>query len=240
MLNQLREFCPTPASGALGALSGLTMFLFAGWLAASCRRRGLRAGDTRKLFHFCIFNAAALLRWQSDAGCLVVFGSTVALGIFLVTWRGPGNGVFDALARPSDAPRQRLHVISPLLCTAVGGVAAQLIAGRLAIIAYLIGGWGDAIGEPVGIRWGKHQYTVPSLGGIPAKRSLEGSLAVFMASAIAAALGLSLVGYSGGVAFGVACLFAFVTTTVEAVSPHGLDNLTILIAAALVANWCMT
>jgi phytol kinase len=239
MLNHFREFCPSLQSGGFGALTGCVMFCLAGWLAASCRRRGFRAGDTRKIFHFCIFNAASFLRWQSDAGALVVFGTVIAIGIMRSTWRGPGDGLFEALARPTDAPRQRLHVIVPLMCTAVGGVASQLIAGRLAIIAYLIGGWGDAVGEPIGIRWGRHQYRVPSLGGVPSTRSLEGSLAVFLASTVAAAIGLGLVGQSGLVLLQVALLLGVVVTAVEAVSPHGMDNLTILVAAAAVAQWCL-
>jgi len=38
-------------------------------------------------------------------------------------------------------------------------------------------GWGDAVGEPVGTRFGRHPYRVPSLAGVPATRTLEGSLA---------------------------------------------------------------
>lgn len=236
MQNLISEFIPSPRTALISACIGLVLFCMVGWGVAICRRRGMRPGDTRKLFHFCVFNAAALLRWQVDAGGLVVFGSVVALGVFYCTWRGPGNGIFEAIARPTDIPRQRLHVIAPLCCTAIGGVLAQLVAGRLAIVAYLIGGWGDAVGEPVGIRWGRHRYVVPSLGGIPSTRSIEGSLAVFVASSIAAAIGLTLVGQAGSTLVGLAVLLGFVTTIVEAVSPHGLDNLTILIASAAVTK----
>lgn len=223
----------------LGALSGMVMFCVAGGLAAYCRSKGLRVGDTRKLFHFCMFTSAAIFRSQADAGGLVVFGLIVASGLFYTTWLGPGNRLFEALARPSDAPHQRLHVIAPLMCTAVGGVVAQLIAGQLALIAYLIGGWGDAVGEPVGIRWGRHQYSVPSLGRIPATRSIEGSLAVFIASSLAATFGLILVGQTGVSVVLIACLLGLATTAVEALSPHGLDNLTILVVAALLTRWCV-
>lgn len=239
MTTLLLEFWPSPRSAWIGALVGIVVFGLAGWTAAVCRRRGFRAGDTRKLFHFCVFNAAAILRWQSDAGALLVFGSAVAAGVFVVTWRGPGNGLFEALARPSDAPRQRLHVIIPLMCTAMGGVLAQLIAGRLAIVAYLIGGWGDAVGEPIGIRWGRHRYHVTSLGGVPATRSLEGSFAVFVASTLAASFGLLLTGQAGMGLIAVALILGITTTIVEAVSPHGLDNLTILVASAAITRLCV-
>jgi phytol kinase len=237
MQNLMIQFVPSPKSAAISACIGLVLFCIVGWAVAICRRRGMRPGDTRKLFHFCVFNTAALLRWQVDAGGLVVFGSVVALGIFYCTWRGHGHGIFEAIARPSDIPRQRLHVIVPLICTAVCGVLAQLIAGRLAIVAYLIGGWGDAVGEPIGIRWGRHRYVVPSLGGIPSTRSIEGSLAVFLASSIAAAIGLVLVGQTGPYVLGLAALLGLVTTIVEAISPHGLDNLTILLVSAAAIRW---
>jgi phytol kinase len=238
MLTLIEQFYPTPKSAALGAIVGLMMFCFAGWFAGTCRRHGMRAGDTRKVFHFCIFNSAAILRCQVDAGGLVTFGLIVAFGVFYCAWRGPGNTVFDAIARPSDMPRQRLHIVVPAFCTAFGGVFAQLIAGRLALVAYLIGGWGDAIGEPVGIRWGKHRYTVPSLGGVPSTRSIEGSFAVLVASSIAAGIGLVLVGQTGNSALGLALLLGIATTIVEAFTPHGLDNLTILIASAGILHWC--
>lgn len=235
----MREFSPTWENALLGAALGFIVFCVAGTLAAVWHQRGGRTGDTRKLFHFLVFNAAAILRLQGNSGGLICFGVIIAGGIVLVCGMGKGNRLFEALARPSDEPRRQLHVIVPMLSTAVGGVLAQLIAGRLAIVAYLIGGWGDAVGEPVGIRYGIHRYTVPSLGGVPATRSWEGSGAVFLASSCAAMIGLLALQVHIPTVVVVALFLGAATTVVEAVSPHGMDNLTILVTASWIVVTCI-
>ena len=164
MLDSLLQLWPTPRSALFGGLWGLSLLLLAGGWSVSGHRRGWRVGDTRKIFHFTIFTGAALLRWRVDGGAVIVYGVLVAGGVLVATWRGAASGLFNALARPADAPYERRHVVAPLVCTAVGGVLAHLIAGPLAAVPYLVAGWGDAVGEPVGIRWGRHRYRVPAWG----------------------------------------------------------------------------
>lgn len=201
-----------------------------GALAAALRARGVRTGDTRKVFHFTIFTSAGLLRLSGPIGGVVAFGCVVAAGVVAAVLRGDGDPLFEALARPTDAPRRRLHVVVPLCATAVGGVCAHWVGGGAAAAAYLVGGWGDAVGEPVGIRWGRRRYRVPSLGGVPAHRSVEGTAAVLLASWAGAWLGLAA---SGAPAPALAALaVAVVSPAVETATPHGLDNLTVMLAAA--------
>jgi phytol kinase len=123
----------------------------------------------------------------------------------------------------------------PLATTALGGVLANLLFGDFAVVGYLVAGWGDAVGEPVGTRWGRHRYRVPSLAGVPATRSLEGSSAVLLCGAAAAVIVLLARGYGAptAVAVGLACGLA--GALVEAVSSHGLDNLTVQLAGAATA-----
>jgi phytol kinase len=108
-----------------------------------------------------------------------------------------------------------------------------------AFVGYLVCGWGDAVGEPVGSRWGKHKYAVPSLAGVRAQRSIEGSFAVFLTGSIAAVLGLMAAGFATDTALwgGLACGAA--GAVVEAVSTHGLDNFTTQVAAAATAAWLL-
>jgi phytol kinase len=120
--------------------------------------------------------------------------------------------------------------------TALGGVVSAVLAGPQASVGYLVAGWGDAVGEPVGSRWGRHRYRVPSLAGVPAERSWEGSLAVFLASWAAAAVALASLGASQGLVL-VALACAAAATSVEALSNHGLDNLTVQVTASVVAAW---
>ena len=118
--------------------------------------------------------------------------------------------------------------------TAVGGLASALLAGAYAGVGYLVAGWGDAIGEPVGSRWGRHRYRVPSLRGVPAERSWEGSAAVFLVGWVAAGIALAGLG-AGSAAIPVGFVCALVGAVAEGLSNHGLDNLTVQISTSLVA-----
>jgi phytol kinase len=148
-------------------------------------------------------------------------------------FHGPQDPFFLALARPRDEPHRRTFILVPLVTTALGGVITNVLFARYAYIGYLVCGWGDAVGEPVGTRWGRHKYRVPSMLGVPAHRSWEGSAAVFVVGSVAAIVGLQAAS-AGSVAhaafLGVAA--GLVAAAVEAVSTHGLDNLTIQVAVA--------
>ncbi len=211
------------------------------WGAARCAgtfwSRGVRTPYTRKIFHFIIFSSAAAIHFTAGIQATSVFGGVVALGVLFAVARGDGFPFYEALARPSDAPRRTFHVIVPLLATAVGGLAANFLAGPLAPVGYLVGGWGDAVGEPVGTNWGRHRYQVPSVKGVKSTRSFEGSAAVFFASLIAAAIGLALLDQEQ--IFMRALAVAIPVVIVEAVSPHGLDNFFVQVTAAGVAAWSL-
>lgn len=202
---------------------------FAGWLRIG---RGVRTPYTRKVFHFLILSAATLIHLTWDLPGTVVYGSTVALMVLVAVWRGDGFAFYEALARPTDAPRRTLFILVPLLTTALGGVLANLLFPVWAFVGYAAVAWGDAIGEPVGTRWGRHRYSVPSIGGVSATRSMEGSAAVLLASAAACAVALGFAGVDGWTALRAAAVVGLVTAMVEAVSHHGMDNLTIQVAAA--------
>jgi phytol kinase len=70
---------------------------------------------------------------------------------------------------------------------------------------------------------------------VPATRSLEGSAAVLLATAVAAAAALIAGGMPALSALPIAAAAGLATAAVEAVSHHGLDNLTIQVAATAVA-----
>lgn len=230
--SRLSDFFASPPEVLLGAAVGALAFWVGGSAAGALRRRGWRDGDTRKIFHVIIFTTAGLLRIQADIGVVAAYGAVVFLGVLLAVRRGEGDLVFEALARQSDRPRRGLHVVLPLVATALGGVTAHIVAGPLAAPVLLVGGWGDAVGEPVGIRWGRRRFRVPTLGGVRATRSLEGTAAVGLASCVAAYVGLVGCGYPPPEAFRMALALGGAATVVESVSPHGLDNFTILAVCA--------
>lgn len=205
---------------------------FAGWLRV---RRAVRTAYTRKTFHFLIFTTASVLQATLGLPAVSLFGAIVSGIVLYAVWRGDGFPFYEALARPTDAPRRSLFVLVPLATTALGGVLANLFFPTYAYLGYLVGGWGDAVGEPVGSRFGRHRYAVPSLAGVPATRSLEGSAAVTATGAAAAALALLAAGVALPAALTVGVLCGVAGGLVEAVSSHGLDNLTVQLVAAATA-----
>jgi len=98
--------------------------------------------------------------------------------------------------------------------------------------------WGDAMAAIFGQRYGQHRYTV---GG--RSRSVEGSIAMLFWSWIATSLALLIMPYLLGkppihwlltLIYGGAV--ALVCTLIEALSPWGIDNLTVPAAAAFILH----
>ena len=194
---------------------------------------------TRKIFHVFIFVMAGILQVLIDVSAVVIFGTLTSLAVLYAVYRGDGFPFYESMARQTDRPRRTLFIIIPLVTTALGGLTANILFGPIAYIGYLVTGLGDAVGEPVGKRWGKHTYQVPSLAGVPAKRSLEGSSAVLLTSFSVSLLALFIGGFGFNTALITAIACGIAASLVEAVSNHGLDNLTIQVAATAVAYFLL-
>ncbi|MEO5511010.1 MAG: hypothetical protein ABIV28_02700 [Longimicrobiales bacterium] len=225
-----------PQLSTIAVLVPLSLLYGLAWAAivAILHRRGVAVAYTRKIFHFAVFTAAGFVQLRYGLGGVMVFGSTVSLLVIAAVFHGPHDPLFKALARPRDEPHRRTFILIPLVTTAVGGVICNLLFPGYAYVGYLVCGWGDAVGEPVGMRWGRHRYRVPSMRGVPAERSIEGSAAVFLVGALAATIGILAAG--DGVtslhAGSLGMVAGLAGALVEAISTHGLDNLTIQVAVA--------
>jgi phytol kinase len=223
------------AQGSFAVLSLLFVGAAAWWVGWLRIERRVEAPYTRKIFHFVIFTAAGATHLWKGLGELIVFGSIVSCFVLYAVRRGAGFPFYEALARPSDAPRRSLFVLIPLATTAVGGLVSSLLFGSFAFVGILVAGWGDAIAEPIGTAWGRHRYRVPSLGGVAATRTLEGSAAVLLVGGLAATIGLTLAGVAMPAALWVGLACGLTGAALEAISHHGLDNLTVQIVASATA-----
>jgi phytol kinase len=236
MMQQIVALIPDARTAALVGAIALGYGAIAASIAAWLRvRRGVRTPYTRKTFHFLIMTCTLLIQLEWGAAGVVAYGSGIALLVLYACWRGSGFPFYEAVARPSDEPHRTRYIIIPLITTALGGLLANLFFPAYAQVAYLSVAWGDAVGEPVGTRWGRHRYRVPSLFGVPATRSVEGSAAVWLATSAAAAIALVLSGETPQRALGAALLIGAAGAAAEAVSHHGLDNLTIQLVTAAAA-----
>jgi phytol kinase len=238
LLVRFAGFVPDARTALLLAPLALAYGAAAAWAVARLHdRAGVRTPYTRKVFHFAVFTAATLVQIRWGLPGVSVFGAVISLIVLYIVARGDAFPAYEALARPSDEPHRHRFVLIPLLTTALGGGIANLAFPGFAWVGYLVCGWGDAVGEPVGTRWGRHRYRVPSMAGVPATRSLEGSAAVLLVGALAAFSGLLAVGRTPLEAGAIALAAGSAGALVEAFSTHGLDNLTVQVAATAAAWW---
>lgn len=106
--------------------------------------------------------------------------------------------------------------------------------GFLAPIACTIGvlvmGYGDGLAALIGRKWGKRKLSIPSGG-----KTWLGTLVMFLVSFLVTFLGLMTTSLPLESVFGVSLLVGVVASLVEAITPLGLDNLTVpLLVAFLV------
>lgn len=89
--------------------------------------------------------------------------------------------------------------------------------------------WGDAFAALIGQRFGARKFTI-----LGQTRSLEGTLAMFGFSLGAVFLTLLFFAQPIAPSFIVAFIVALIASIVEAVSPFGIDNLTVPLSSAIV------
>jgi phytol kinase len=232
---------PSPNEWMIFLPTGLILGGLFGWLTGYLKDRfSLKTGYSRKMFHFVIFSLAAIVGLTAGFQAVQVFGVAIGIVVIRAVLQGEKNSLFRAIARPTDAPYEKYYIVIPFLMTAAGGMLSNILFGKWAIVGYAVTGWGDAVGEPAGTRWGKHQYKVPTLTGIQSYRSFEGSMAVFVASLTASFIvlyfGFHLPANTG---FLAALSVALISTLVEAITFHSLDNLTLQITAAATALYTL-
>lgn len=221
-------------------LASLAFGIALGYLVgAMVLQGGYSPAITRKVFHFAVFSGAVPTFLLLGFWGTVTYGSVLSLVILVAIRQGPASPLFRALSRPSQEPVARTAILTPLLATAVGGLLSVLLVGGFSVVGFLVCGWGDGIGEPVGGRWGKHRYR-PPFGGDPQRtRSVEGSLGVFVAGSVGGAVALLLLGFGGlqALGFGLAC--GLCGAAVEGLSAPLTDNLWVQLAPSLLAWWLL-
>lgn len=198
------------------------------------QRLNIRVNYTRKINHFALmvipFGLATVLPYRADVftitATLVVFVMTTAIFCRPIRDRVPMVATaFASIDRPEDRPHTLLWIVSQAIVSYAVLVAVLfLLRGdpKWMAVPLIVTGLGDGLAEPVGVRFGRHRYRVPSLAaGRRYTRSLEGSACV---AAVSIAVVLVL---GGDLSWGrwAVMLFAVAVcmTIAEAVSPHAWD-----------------
>lgn len=193
----------------------------------------IKTNYTRKVFHIGVFSAAAGVGLLWGFKMTILFGLAAGAYLFMLILLGEGDVLYEGVARESDAPHRTLHLIIPYFATAIGGMLSNYFFGTFAVVGYLVAGWGDAAGEPAGVRFGKHKYRVLTLNRTECYRTIEGSLAIFIISFLMVLIFLTkIMSIRYSYVLLIALSAASLSTIVEAISPHGTDNFTVQLAAA--------
>jgi len=193
--------------------------------------------ESRKFIHIGVSNWWILAMFAFDSWTWAIIPPILFILLNLVSWY---SGLFGSMERKTRDLNNLGTVYFPIALLVMvvltwhdspifTGVAPYI--GGMGILAM---GYGDGFAALIGSWHGKHKFTI--LGSI---KSIEGSIAMFFAALIPLFL-LTAFGAFGGIgtetwlpALGLAAGLALFATLVEAVTPGGLDNLTVPFAVTM-------
>lgn len=189
-------------------------------------RRGLKLGVefTRKFVHIGVGMVSFLLVWLFQSWQWAIIPPLAFIVINYISYR---RQVFAGMETGEKGQLGTVYfpISFAILIPLLWSQPALLVAGLMPMT------WGDAFAAITGKRLGAHKYTV--LGHT---RSVEGSLTMFAFSFVATFLALVALSVAQPIAASLALAFAaaLAATIAEALSPWGIDNLTVPLTSALV------
>jgi len=192
-------------------------------LAEALRRGRLVSFDiSRKIIHVAVGSWILPTVLLFDSRWAAAAPPAVFVLVNLLSLRGKWTRAMDA-----EAGSNLGTVLFPLSFVLLILTLWEQPGGRAAICAGLLAlAWGDAAAALIGLRWGRHRYRVGA-----GWRSLEGSVAMLLFSALAIWTAGAVVGPSWPPV--VLLAGALVATLLEAGGRRGLDNLLVPVGTAL-------
>jgi len=176
----------------------------------------------RKFIHIGVSNwwiLAMIFFAGEDALWYAIVPPITFIGLNYLSYR---QNIFKAMERGGSGNLGTVYFpISLFILVIVSfGILNQPYIGGLGI---LILGYGDGFAAVIGKKFGKHKL----LFG----KSVEGSLAMFVASFVVSMILLSIEGVSLWIP--IAFIIALISTAIELFTPKGLDNLSVPLLASL-------
>nr|MDO8082247.1 hypothetical protein [Candidatus Freyarchaeota archaeon] len=167
------------------------------------KRRGLDPSFTRKMIHFFAGDAILFCPFFKNPQIIPIVPLVMGIVIFLSSPKSPiasMRSMFEVMARTDDYKAG--HIYGPLYYIISIGVLVSLFAYpagtaywplfTLAGIGLFAMYYGDGLATIIGMRWGKHTYTVGKC-----TRSVEGSLTVFLMTVLSTFIVLYYFSYFG-------------------------------------------
>jgi phytol kinase len=186
----------------------------------------LSQGFTRKFIHIAVgmISIPTVLMFQSLYWAIIP-----PLAFIVINYLDYRFGLIQAMMSSNRSNLGTVYFpisFAVILAVFWGNPSMPTTHPHLIVAALMPMTWGDALAAVVGERIGRHRYTI--LGHT---RSLEGSATMWVVSALATWLALG--DLSSSAAY-IAIIAAWGATLVEAISPWGIDNLTVPAVSALI------
>ena len=179
---------------------------------------------TRKIVHIGSGNVV-LLAWWLQIPTTIGIGAAIVAGIIaLLSYSVP------ILPSLNSVGRKSLGTFFYAVSFGVLFACFWTKYPEFTVIGILIMAWGDGLAAVVGQRFGQHPYEI--FGG---KKSLEGSLTMFLVSFLMAGLILTSTQGNPLSSWGIALVVAMVATGLESFSWLGIDNLLVPLGSTFCA-----
>ncbi len=214
--------------GLLGVYGYVLVVVALSWLLRD------KMSNARKLVH--ILTGGIVFFWWSFDSAAVMAGLAALPFVLLLLLATPKSPVAFMKNSPLGQRSSEGHTYGLVFYAISWTVIAYLLFNDLfaASIAIAAMSFGDGMGELVGRRYGRTRYSL--------HRTLEGSLAVFIATLVSILViswfYFGLIDYSGGTEPEFIIVFAFAVAgfvaLLEAVTPGSIDN---LVLPLIVAGW---
>lgn len=180
---------------------------------------------TRKIVHIGAGHVILLAWWLHTPTWMGLTASVVFSGVALLSYRFPILPGINGVGRHSLGTF--FYAVSIGVLTACFWPIGQ---PQYAALGILVMTWGDGLAALVGQNFGRNPYLI--FGN---KKSLEGSLAMALASFIVGVLVLGTTVGMNGAVVAVAAGVAIAATFLETLSFYGIDNLTVPLGSAVLA-----
>jgi phytol kinase len=221
--------------------------------ALSKRGKGGKSDASRKVIHIGAGNSILLWPLYEHTWVVSIAPWTLAVFVFLLTPKSRVKAfrdMFQSMARDKDLERGHivgplLYIISIALLVSAFGYGSYYLYFFIGAIGIMIMIWGDGFACLIGKRFGKSsQYEV-----FGCTRSVVGSFTLFVVGSIASLLTMLYfssvvptirpaytlpVALSLQVMVEIALIASLIAMIIEAVTPLGVDNLTVPMITSLV------
>lgn len=192
--------------------------------------------ESRKFVHIGVSHWWLLAMFTLDSWRWAIIPPIIFIALNLISW---WTGMFSAMERKPRDPANLGTVYFPialLVLVILTWEDSPVLTGvhpYLGALGVLAMGYGDGFAALVGSKHGQHKWRL-----LNSTKSVEGSIAMFLAALLPLFLILATnYGMTQPIfTLAIAVLLSALATAVEAITPWGLDNLTVPIIVVAVAH----